>query len=141
MSDRFIGESKHILENGCRLIVPLRFRSFLLPELILYKAPEHCLFIYDREGFKEVAEQLREYAGSIDDRKKYRNAMRAARPITPDKQGRFTIPSDYIEHADLGDTVYLIGMGNKIEVWNEEEYNTMGGSDSFTPDMYPPIRF
>ena len=107
MSDNFLGESKHTLENSCRLIIPLRFRSFLQPEFILFKAPEGCLFIYDIENFKEVTNQLRDLSGTIEGRAKARVVMRAAKYITPDKQGRFTIPADYIEHASLGDTVYL----------------------------------
>ncbi len=141
MSDKFLGESKHNLENSCRLIIPLRFRSFLQPEFILFKAPEGCLFIYDTEGFKEITDQLRDLSGTIEGRARARVAMRAARYISPDKQGRFTIPADYIEHAGLGDTVYLVGMGNKIEVWNEDDYIAIGGGNSFTPDMYPEIRY
>ena len=140
MSDNFLGESKHTLENSCRLIIPLRFRSFLQPEFILFKAPEGCLFIYDIENFKEVTNQLRDLSGTIEGRAKARVVMRAAKYITPDKQGRFTIPADYIEHASLGDTVYLVGVGNKIEVWNEEEYIAMGGGNTFTPDKYPDIK-
>ena len=94
MSYNFLGESKHTLENGCRLIIPLRFRSALQPEFVLFKAPEGCLFMYDIESFKELMSYLRADAHTMEGRKKARVFMQQARTIVPDKQGRFTIPAE-----------------------------------------------
>ncbi len=141
MSYNFLGESKHTLENGCRLIIPLRFRSALQPEFVLFKAPEGCLFMYDTESFKELMAYLRADAHTMEGRARSRVFMKAAKTIIPDKQGRFTIPADYLEHASIRDTVYLLGNDNKIEIWSEEDYVGMGGDEPLTPDMYPQIPY
>lgn len=141
MSYSFIGESKHTLENGCRLIIPLRFRTALQPEFVLFKAPEGCLFMYDTESFKELMSYLRTEAHTLEGRKKSRVFMQSAKTIVPDKQGRFTIPADYLKYASIGDTVYLLGNDNKIEIWSEEDYINMFGDEPVTPDMYPQIPY
>ena len=137
MSTYYLGESKHSLENGCRLIIPLRFRSSLMPEFVLFKSPDGCVSMYDTESFEEIIKQARLLGGSKEGREKSRVVLRAAKYITPDKQGRFTIPSDYISYASLGDTVYLLGQGNKIEIWSEEAYIAQGGEEELTPDKFP----
>ena len=141
MSCNFLGESKHTLENGCRLIIPLRFRSALQPEFVLFRAPEGCLFMYDMESFKELMAYLRADAHTMEGRKKSRVFMQQARTIVPDKQGRFTIPADFLKHASISDTVYLLGNDNKIEIWSEDDYINMFGTEPVTPDMYPQIPY
>ena len=78
MSGNYLGESKHNLENNCRLIIPQRFRASLQPEFILFKAPEGCLFMYDTESFDEISKQLMELSGTKEGRARARKAMKAA---------------------------------------------------------------
>lgn len=137
MSTGFLGVSKHTLENGNRLIIPARFREQLSPEFVLFKSVDGCLSIYDKESFDEILRQTRLLTNTSEGRMKARTVTRAARYLQPDKQGRFTIPADYIEFASLGNTVYLTGEGNRLEIWNEEDY--LAQQTKLTPDMYPDI--
>ena len=139
MSANYLGESKHTLENGCRLIIPLRFRNLLQPEFVLFKSPDGCISMYDTENFDEIIKQARLLAGTKEGREQARVVMRAAKYISPDKQGRFTIPADYISYASLGDTVYLMGQGNKIEIWSEQAYLRQGAAEELTPDKFPAL--
>lgn len=141
MSYNFFGESKHTLENGCRLIIPLRFRSALMPEFVLFKAPEGCLFMYDVESHKELMALLRADAASMDGRKQARTFMKSSWTITPDRQGRFTIPADFLEHAAITDTVYLLGNDNKVEIWSEQLYLDEDNYTSFEPAAYPQLPY
>ncbi len=139
MGNSYLGVSKHTLENGSRLIIPLRFRSALMPEFVLFKSPDGCISIYDTENFDEILKQTRLLAGTKEGRAQARVITRAAKYISPDKQGRFTIPADYISYASLGDTVYLTGEGNRIEIWSENDFIDQGGEDELTPDKFPEI--
>ena len=47
-----------------------------------------------------------------------RNTARYATPSTYDKQGRITIPPSLIDYASLDKDVLIIGMVNKMEIWN-----------------------
>lgn len=133
----FLGVSKHTLENGNRFIIPARFREQLSPEFVLFKSVDGCLSIYDRESFEDILRQTRLLTNTPEGRMKARTVTRAARYLQPDKQGRFTIPADYIEFASLGDTVYLTGEGNRLEIWNEEAY--LAQQTLLSADMYPEI--
>jgi MraZ protein len=42
--------------------------------------------------------------------------------MTADKQGRITLTSDLLEHADLTKDVAIIGAGSRIEIWATENY-------------------
>ncbi|MBR3767228.1 MAG: cell division/cell wall cluster transcriptional repressor MraZ [Clostridia bacterium] len=137
MNNNFLGVSKHSLENGNRIIIPSGFRDFLSPEFVLFKSMDGCLSIYEKSNFDELLSQLNQITNTKEGRMRARNFTRAARKFTLDKQGRFTIPADFLAHASLKDTVYLTGEGNRLEIWNEEEYLAQeAGLDS---DMYPDI--
>ncbi len=139
MKNNFLGVSRHSLENGNRLIIPSSFRDFLAPEFILFKSPDSCLFIYELENFNELLEQLNEITDTPEGRTMARNFTRAAKKCSLDKQGRFTIPADYLEFAGLKDVVYLTGAGNKLEIWNEEDY--LAQEEAASTSMYPKIRY
>lgn len=139
MKNNFLGVSKHSLENGNRIIIPSSFREFLAPEFILFKSLDRCLFIYETENFDELLTQLNETTDTLDGRIRARNFTRAAKKCSLDKQGRFTIPADYLEFASLKDVVYLTGAGNRLEIWSEEDY--LAQEAAFSPDMYPKIRY
>ena len=47
-----------------------------------------------------------------------RNTARYASPSTYDKQGRITLTPSLIEYAKLNKDALIIGMINKIEIWN-----------------------
>ena len=38
----------------------------------------------------------------------------------PDDQGRIVIPDRLISYAKLGEQVYFLGVGDRIEIWNKE---------------------
>ena len=66
-----------------------------------------------------MAERVRESARqSARHRQAARVWFSAARPFTPDKQGRFAIPQTLREYAGLERDVMVLGVDNRIELWN-----------------------
>ena len=49
-----------------------------------------------------------------------RNTARYATPSTYDKQGRIILPPSLIENAGLDKELLIIGMVNKMEIWNPD---------------------
>ena len=138
MTNNFLGESKHSLENGNRIIIPSGFRKFLASEFVLFKAPDRCLSIYEKENFDELLSQLNAISNTKEGRMKARKVTSSAKTLSLDKQGRFTIPADYLEYAGLEDVVYLAGVGNRLEIWSEKAYLEQQAllSDDMYPDMF-----
>ena len=49
-----------------------------------------------------------------------RNTARYASPSTYDKQGRIILTPPLIEYAELDKELLIIGMVNKMEIWNPD---------------------
>lgn len=140
MKNGFLGTSRHTLENGNRIIIPSSFRNLLSPEFVLFKSVEGCLSIYDTETFDSILDEVNSSTDTHEGRIKARKFARAARICSLDKQGRFTIPADYIAFASLGNTVYLSGLGSHLEIWDEEVFLLQEAED-FDPAKYPGVRY
>jgi MraZ protein len=44
--------------------------------------------------------------------------------VSPDKQGRILVPADLQEMAGLSGSVILLGMRDRVEVWDPETYRS-----------------
>jgi MraZ protein len=133
MSLGFLGEYQHALDAKGRVILPAEFREPLASGAVLTKVLDGCLGVYSREGFEQMAERVRDSArrGPVE-RRAARSWFSAARPFTPDKQGRVAIPQTLREYAGLERDVMVLGVDNRIELWNPgkwREHEALGQSD------------
>jgi len=55
-------------------------------------------------------------------RKLQRNFFSGTVTVELDANGRFVIPKNMLTYAQLDKDVILVGMGNKVEVWNPSIY-------------------
>ena len=55
-------------------------------------------------------------------RKLQRNFFSGTATVELDANGRFVIPKNMLSYAQLEKDLILIGMGNKVEVWNPSIY-------------------
>lgn len=118
----YLGKFNHTLDAKNRLFVPARFREKLGADFVLFKMPEDCLALYDSENFEKLIEQVYEKSETEESREAQRNFFDGALSVTQDKQGRFTVPQDFIEYANLGEEVLILGAANRLEIWNKERY-------------------
>lgn len=68
-------------------------------------------------------------------RKYIRLVLGNAFPVEPDSQGRVLIPPTLREKAHLSKNVRLVGMGDSVEIWDEEIYLKNQESDIGNADM------
>ena len=134
------GVSFHSLDSANRLIVPSRFRESLGSEIIVYRAIEGCLFLYDQQRFSEIAAQLDAYSRDPLRREMARNFYADVSSVSVDRTGRIVLPADCIEHAGLKTEVALLGANKRIELWDKEAFEAkLSGRDSLPADQYPDI--
>jgi MraZ protein len=77
--------------------------------------------VYPLSHWKEIESNLRNLSSiSKIHRTFVRNTARYASPSTYDKQGRITLTPSLIEYADLDKDALIIGMINKMEIWNPD---------------------
>ncbi len=119
MSLGFLGEYQHSLDAKGRVILPVEFRESLADGAVLTRVLDGCLAVYNEGEFEVLAEKVR---GSARQGPRQRQAARAwfssARHFVPDKQGRFAIPQPLREFARLERDVMVLGVDNRVELWN-----------------------
>jgi MraZ protein len=46
----------------------------------------------------------------------------SAYEVVPDEQGRIIIPERLSAYSGLGEEVYFLGVGDRVEIWNKEAW-------------------
>ncbi len=115
----FLGTHTPKLDEKGRFFLPVKFRDELNEGLVLTKGQDRCLVIQTPQAFKGMADRF--YAGSPtvkQVRDFQRSIFGAAAEVVPDKQGRVGIPPHLRAYAALDKDIVVIGVGDRIEVWN-----------------------
>jgi len=120
----FTGEYHHLLDFKRRLAIPVKFRSTFHGKAVVTKGLDGCLFIYPAPVWDKLAEKL----GSLPlGEKKMRQFVRlmlsGAIESDVDRQGRILIPNYLSEFACLKKDVVIIGLYDRLEVWDQDEWN------------------
>ncbi len=127
-----IGSFEHMLDAKGRVFIPAKWRETVGDTLILTMGlletrTQKCLSGMSLEEWERFSEKLSalpvsDTSGQAIRRKLY--SMAAACEI--DKQGRILIPAQLREQAGLTKDATLIGVGERLEIWNPEtlaDYN------------------
>jgi MraZ protein len=56
-----------------------------------------------------------------------------------DSQGRFVLPQSLIEYASIKKEITIIGVLNKIEIWNTKLLNEIDKSDNVNDQSYDQL--
>ena len=123
----FTSEYDCKLDAKGRLVLPARIKSRLPEssgnELVIGLGFEKCLVVYPLQEFKKIYSKV---AGLSEFNPEYRrlqrNFFRGNTVVELDNSGRFLIPKPMLNYAQLERSVTVIGMGNKVELWNPELY-------------------
>ena len=122
----FSGEYESKLDAKGRLVLPSRIKSQLPEgeqELVIRKGFEPCLILYPMVEFKKVFSKisgLNEF--NEEYRKLQRNFLSGVVTVELDGSGRFLLPKNMLTYAQIDKDAMLVGMGNKVEIWNPEIY-------------------
>jgi MraZ protein len=115
----FLGEYEYKVDNKGRLPLPPKFRQELMGELVLTKGLEKCIVIYPAEEWHKVADTLSAKAlPSSKVRTMSRAMFGTAFSLTLDGQGRVALPATLRSRVEIGDTAFVVGANNCVEVWN-----------------------
>ena len=119
-----IGEYRHVLDSKKRLSLPSKFRKALGKRIVVTHGLDSCLFLYPLKGWVRVAEKLRELSmGQADTRGFNRFMLAGAIDVEIDSMGRILIPDFLKEFANLKQKVVLIGVNDRLELWNDEAWD------------------
>ena len=122
-NNTFIGEYTYSLDSKGRVNIPSKFRQTLSTDnqntFVITRGLDSCIWVYPLVQWKEIEENLRKLSSlSSIHRAFVRNPARYATPSTYDKQGRINLTPSLINFASLEKDVLIIGMVNKMEIWD-----------------------
>ena len=119
----FIGEYNYSLDSKGRVNIPAKFRQSLSKDnkntFIATRGQDPCIWIYPLAEWKKIELELRNLSSVSGIHRTFvRQIARSATPSTCDKQGRIMINPSLISYASIEKEALIIGMINKIEIWN-----------------------
>lgn len=133
------------LDDKGRLILPAKFRGQLAPGLVMTRGQERCIFLLPMDEFRRMYDEIRVAPVTSQRARDYlRVFLSGASDEQPDKQGRVTIPQNLREYAGLDRNVAVIGVGTRVEVWDQEAWeNYLANQESAYADTVgeelPPL--
>lgn len=123
----FTSEYECKLDAKGRLVLPARIKASLPEssgnELVLRRGFEPCLVLYPMVEYKKIFNKVAGLSEFNEEyRKLQRNFFRGNTTVELDSMGRFLIPKLMLNYAGMEKEAIVVGMGNRIEIWNPERY-------------------
>jgi len=131
----FIGEYQHTLDAKGRMFVPARFRDDLGDTFIVTLGLDNCLFVFPQEEFSRLKAKLDAVSITNKDARRFARFFFArASECEMDKQVRIMLPAHLRDYAGLTKDVTVVGVSNRVELWNSDAWETDHSFDKFSPD-------
>ena len=131
----FIGEYQHTLDAKGRMFVPSRFRDDLGDFFIVTLGLDNCLFVFPQEEFDRLKAKLDAVSITNKDARRFARFFFArACECEMDKQGRIILPNNLREYAGLVKDVTVVGVSNRVEIWNTADWEDEHSFENFSPD-------
>ena len=123
----FMSQYNHTVDAKGRLSIPSKFREQLGDEFIVTRGMDGCLFVYDNENWAAFEKSLMSLPkfNSKELRNLRRIFISGAAQVEVDKQGRILLPAALREIAGLEKDVVLAGVGDCIEIWSQEKWDSL----------------
>jgi MraZ protein len=116
----FMGEYQHSIDDKGRMIIPSKFRDDLGTTFVLTRGLDQCVFGYPMEEWKQLEQKLKALPFTKKDARAFtRFFFSGAAESQLDKQGRVNISQPLRDHAKLDKDCVVIGVSNRIEIWNK----------------------
>ena len=131
----FIGEYQHSMDAKGRMFVPSKFRDDLGDTFIVTLGLDNCLFVFPQEEFERLKARLDAISITNKDARTFARFFFARdSECEMDKQGRAMIPNNLREYAGLTKDVTVVGVSNRVELWNTENWENTHSFENFSPD-------
>ncbi len=123
----FKGQAEYSVDSKGRVAIPAKMRNALRPEanrtFTITRGIDRCIYLYaldDWEAMEERFSKLNSFRS--DERDFLRLTMMWAEEVPYDGQGRVSIPRSLMEHAGISDRALIIGVLDRIEIWNPDVF-------------------
>lgn len=131
-----IGEYSHTLDTKKRLAIPAKVRKELGETAVLTRGLDNCLSLYPMPEWQKLTEKLSQLpVGQGNTRSFSRLMLAGAVEVEMDQLGRILVPDYLKNYAGLRQKVVIAGVYNRLEIWDEERWNTYKAGVEKNTDM------
>jgi len=125
----FIGEYSISMDEKGRIAVPVKFRNGLGNKAVITRGLDKSLFLYTKSEWEKIASKLAAMPLARSNSRAFARLMLAgAYEFEIDKQGRGIVPEYLRKFGNLTKKVVMAGLYNRIEVWDENTWNSYKAS-------------
>lgn len=123
----FKGRYSYSVDNKGRINIPAKLRKSLTPEandtFVLTRGFEQCLFAYPLDEWNKLEQSIRGLSPSNPQHRFFvRTLLQWATEVQLDGQARIIIPQDLLKFAGIENEVLILGVLERIEIWNPKVY-------------------
>ena len=127
-STMLIGEYIHTIDEKNRMSLPVKFRKEMGKKIIITPGLGNCLFLFTTKEWMKVSKRLSSSDSELsflkaDQRSFNRFMFGRAAEVEVDSIGRILIPDFLKERINLKNTAAVIGVEDRVEVWNERAWS------------------
>lgn len=121
-----IGEYHHNIDEKGRLIIPSKYRDEIGNSFVVTKGLDGCLYVYSMVEWEKITQKLKTLPFTKKSARTFtRFFLSGASVCEFDKQGRINLVSPLIEYAKLKKECVIIGVNDRLEIWDKELFNNL----------------
>lgn len=138
----FSGKYYYTLDQKGRVIIPAPFREILSSNytsklIFANDVFDRCLNAYPVDEWNILMEKIKAMPQTLDAVRYFmRRVIGSAVECEIDKQGRVLIPSALRIDGGLNSEVTLLGQGNRIEIWDKDELESVADPSKIDRKAY-----
>ena len=117
----FLGTTDHNLDAKGRVILPTHFREELGENFYITMGFNRCVQVLSEAQFDRLRDQIRQLPADKALSRQYL-LISPAKLVTPNSQGRVSIPQKLREDAGLNGEVTVVGMDTRVEIWDKATF-------------------
>ena len=122
--DMLMGEYHHNIDDKNRLIIPAKFRGELGDKFIITRGLEKCLFVYSLDEWNKIVGKINALPFTKKNVRAFERSFIGGALLSEfDKQGRISITSPLVHYANLNHECVIIGVNERLEIWNKEDFD------------------
>jgi len=123
-----IGEFIHTIDEKNRISLPAKFRKEMGKDLVVTPGLDNCLFVFTKKEWQNISEKLSNFSMLAADNRSFNRFMfGGATEVSVDSIGRILLPELLKGRAGLKTKAALVGVQNRLEIWNDKTWNTYKG--------------
>ena len=124
----FKGSYSYSVDGKGRINIPAKLRKYVTAEandtFVITRGYEDCLFVYPLDEWNKLEESIRGLSATDPKHRFFmRTLLEKATESQLDGQSRITIPKELLQLASIENEVLIIGVLERIELWNPGVYD------------------